>query len=54
MPGTPANIGYVSGALKHSFDGICYPCLEATVHRPSGLYVHGGALLPRPQEMAIR
>ena len=40
--GTPANIGYMSGALKHFFDGIYYPCLEATVRRPYGLYVHGG------------
>src|SRR6202522_2158834 len=40
--GTPANIGYMSGALKHFFDGIYYPCLEATRRRPFGLYVHGG------------
>ena len=40
--GTPAAIGYMSGALKVFFDTVYYPCLTATVGLPYGLYVHGG------------
>ena len=38
---TPANIGYMSGALKHFFDTVYYPCLDATRSMPWGLVVHG-------------
>jgi multimeric flavodoxin WrbA len=41
--GTPANIGYMSGALKHFFDTVYYPCLDAAARRPYAAYVHGGS-----------
>jgi NAD(P)H-dependent FMN reductase len=41
--GTPVNIGYISGALKHFFDQIYYPCLQATVGRPYVAYLHGNS-----------
>ncbi|AIS02015.1 flavodoxin family protein [Streptomyces glaucescens] len=41
--GTPANLGYMSGALKHFLDQVYYPCLDETRGRPFGYYVHGGS-----------
>ncbi|ORB86465.1 flavodoxin [Mycobacterium kansasii] len=39
--GTPANLGYLSGALKHAFDQSYYQLLDCTRGRPFGVYIHG-------------
>ncbi|WP_205877470.1 flavodoxin family protein [Mycobacterium camsae] len=39
--GTPANLGYLSGALKHAFDESYYQLLDASRGRPFGVYIHG-------------
>ena len=39
--GSPANLGYISGALKHAFDSAYYQLLDSTRGRPFGLYLHG-------------
>ncbi len=39
--GTPVNLGYLAGAMKHFFDTIYYPCIDETRGRPFGAYLHG-------------
>lgn len=39
--GTPVNLGYISGAVKHAFDQSYYPLLDASRGRPFGAWLHG-------------
>jgi multimeric flavodoxin WrbA len=41
--GTPANIGYMSGALKVFFDTVYYQILDTSAGRPYASFVHGNS-----------
>jgi multimeric flavodoxin WrbA len=38
--GSPVNLGYLAGAMKHFFDQIYYVCLESCRGRPFAAYLH--------------
>jgi multimeric flavodoxin WrbA len=38
----PVNIGYLAGAMKHYFDQVYYPCLDATKSLPYAAILHSG------------
>ena len=40
--GTPANFGYISGAMKHFFDTVYDHVREPTAKRPFSYWIHGG------------
>ncbi|WP_194291501.1 flavodoxin [Cumulibacter manganitolerans] len=40
---SPVNIGYLAGAMKHYFDQIYYPCLEATKSLPFAAVLHSNS-----------
>lgn len=39
--GTPANVGFINGALKLAFDQSYYQLPDSTRGRPFGVYLHG-------------
>lgn len=39
----PVNIGYLAGAMKHYFDQVYYPCLEATKSLPYAAVLHSNS-----------
>jgi NAD(P)H-dependent FMN reductase len=39
----PVNIGYLAGAMKHYFDQIYYPCLDATKTLPYAAVLHSNS-----------